>query len=74
MVIERWLYGMTLAIDANFRLKRKERGVKDDPELGPGWAYFVEDSSYKAELDGYREETEVGATPFAIHPRVLRQA
>ena len=28
-------------LDANFRLKLKDRGFKD-MELAPGWAYFVE--------------------------------
>ncbi len=53
---------MHLAMDANFRLKQKERGVADDPELGPGWAYFVEDKSYKAELEKHTEVIEVCGT------------
>ncbi|KAH8106476.1 hypothetical protein DFH11DRAFT_1691850 [Phellopilus nigrolimitatus] len=44
-----WLYRLVLAIDANFRLKMKDRGAKD-LELGPGWAYFVEDKAYKEEV------------------------
>jgi hypothetical protein len=36
----RWLYGLFIAMDANFRLKLKARGVAD-PELGSGLAYFV---------------------------------
>ncbi|KAG1886404.1 uncharacterized protein F5891DRAFT_1132498 [Suillus fuscotomentosus] len=43
-----WLYGLFLAIDANFRLKRKaisNDGV--DPSLSHGWGYFVEDKAYK---------------------------
>ena len=37
-----------VAIDANFRLKLKDRGVTDS-EFGPGWAYFLNDEKYKAE-------------------------
>lgn len=50
---------MHLAVDANFRLKRKEKGVHDDPELGPGWAYFVEDSEYKQEVAKHTDEIQV---------------
>ena len=46
-------------MDANFRLKRKERGVKEDPELGPGWAYFVDGEAYMAEIGLHEEEIEV---------------
>ena len=54
----RWLYGMNLAMDANFRLKLKERGVTD-PEFGPGWAYFVNDEVYKAEIIKHPQPIEV---------------
>ena len=53
-----WLYGLNLAIDANFRLKLKERGV-EDPEFGPGWAYFVEERSYQAEILKHPQPMEV---------------
>lgn len=46
----RWLYTLVLAIDANFRLKSKDRGVKNDALLGPGWAYFVEPNAYHEQL------------------------
>ena len=41
----RWLYSLFLAVDANFRLKLKERGI-EDPDIGSGWAYFVESRRY----------------------------
>lgn len=53
-----WLYGMSLAVDANFRLKLKDRGVVD-PELGPGWSYFVNDEKYKAEIIKHPQPIEV---------------
>lgn len=45
----RWIYAQFVAVDANFRLKLKNRGV-DDPELGSGWSYFVENSKYTAHV------------------------
>ncbi|KAG1884769.1 hypothetical protein F4604DRAFT_1878698 [Suillus subluteus] len=43
-----WLYGLFLAIDANFRLKRKAVSSDSvDPSLSCGWGYFVEDKAYK---------------------------
>ena len=52
----RWLYCLFLAIDANFRLKQKARGIKD-PELGPGLAYFVDTIKFQEHLkDHVREE------------------
>lgn len=50
MVIScRWLYGLFIAMDANFRLKLKARGVAD-PELGSGLAYFVNAKKLVAHL------------------------
>ncbi|KAF9231579.1 hypothetical protein BU15DRAFT_90871 [Melanogaster broomeanus] len=46
-----WLYALFIAIDANFRLKRR-LSSKDsvDPSLSRGWSYFVEELSYKLYL------------------------
>lgn len=37
---------LILAMDANFRLKNKLRGLLTDPSLSPGWAYFVDHIPY----------------------------
>ncbi|KAG2139540.1 hypothetical protein BD769DRAFT_1350679 [Suillus cothurnatus] len=43
-----WIYALFLAIDANFRLKRKiVSSNTTDPSLSCGWAYFVEEGAYK---------------------------
>ena len=55
----RWLYCLFLAIDANFRLKLKSRGIKD-PELGAGLAYFVDPVKFQAHLHNHAREEEVG--------------
>ncbi|KAG1806398.1 uncharacterized protein HD556DRAFT_1428520 [Suillus plorans] len=47
----RWLYALFLAIDANFRLKRKAVSSDErDPSLNAGSAYFVEGCEYKTYL------------------------
>ncbi|KAJ7114174.1 hypothetical protein C8R43DRAFT_1091380 [Mycena crocata] len=47
----RFLYALFLAMDANFRLKRKDVSSEEaDPGLGPGWAFFSEVRSYMAHL------------------------
>ncbi|OJA10236.1 hypothetical protein AZE42_13162 [Rhizopogon vesiculosus] len=43
-----WLYALFVAINANFRLKRRDVSKdKVDPSLGDGWAYFVKHKDYK---------------------------
>ena len=61
-IVVRWIYGLYLALDANFRLKMKDRAIKDDIELGPGWAYFVHDAQYKEELVKHTDIIEVCET------------
>ncbi len=47
-----------MAIDANFKLKNKDRGIKD-MELDPGLGCYVEHSHYQEHLDGYGNQSEV---------------
>ncbi|KAF7980678.1 hypothetical protein HWV62_37111 [Athelia sp. TMB] len=55
----KWLYALFLAIDANFRLKRKDvSSDAADPSLNRGRAYFVEEHRYKAHLAGYGDQEE----------------
>jgi hypothetical protein len=54
----RWLYSLFLALDANFRLKLKDRKI-NDPELGSGWAYFVQNQHYIEHVSQATDETEV---------------
>ncbi|KAF7970236.1 hypothetical protein HWV62_24724 [Athelia sp. TMB] len=53
-----WLYALILTIDANFRLKLKERGLKDDPPLGDGWSHMVKTGPYKAYVAKYGHQVE----------------
>ncbi|KAJ7584477.1 hypothetical protein C8J56DRAFT_1005073 [Mycena floridula] len=46
-----WIYQLFLAIDANFRLKGLQVSTDiRDPGLNRGYAYFVEESAFKAHL------------------------
>jgi hypothetical protein len=55
----RWLYRLILTIDANFRLKNKERFVRNDPALGDGWGCWVRDSPYHEYISLYGHQEEV---------------
>lgn len=54
----RWLYRCFLAVDANFRLKLKNREISD-PETGSGWSYFVENERYGKHVSRKAIEEEV---------------
>lgn len=58
-IFQRWLYSLILAVDANFRLKSKDRQIKNDPALGMGWAHWVPDNEYHAYIDQYNTQEEV---------------
>lgn len=45
-------------MDANFKLKLKDRGLKDI-ELAPGWAYFVEEEAYQTVVKSLSDDSEV---------------
>jgi hypothetical protein len=61
--VVRWLYCLFLAIDANFRLKLKTRGIKD-PELGSGLAYFVDAVKFQKRLKNHVHDNE--ASPSTL--------
>ena len=67
----RWLYSLFVAIDANFRLKRKAVSSDViDPGLSRGWAYFVEETAYKSYLSKLINEPQpvcrTGGAPCCI--------
>lgn len=59
----RWLYSYFLAVDANFRLKLKSRGIKD-PEINSGWSYFIAPEEYDKHISRKTAETEVSLLIF----------
>ena len=49
-------------LDANFRLKLKQRNLADSP-LGGGLAYYVEGEKYMAHVEASGPQTEVSYSP-----------
>ena len=54
----RWIYAQFIAVDANFKLKSKNRQI-NDPELGSGWSYFVEDTAYTRHVKNNPNQEDV---------------
>ena len=48
----RWIYGLFLGIDANFRMKcKKVSSEEQNPSLNnKGWAFFMEKGEYKEHM------------------------
>ncbi|KAG1781328.1 hypothetical protein EV702DRAFT_928617, partial [Suillus placidus] len=58
-----WLYAVLLAIDTNFRLKRRNvSSDQTDPSLSKGWAYFVKENDYKAFLAKHLADAQEKST------------
>ncbi|KAG2031834.1 hypothetical protein BDR03DRAFT_936192 [Suillus americanus] len=58
-----WLYAVFLAINTNFRLKRRNISSDHaDPSLLRGWSYFVKEKEYKAFLAEHLTETQEKST------------
>ena len=47
-----------IAVNGNFKLKGKERNLKD-VELMPGWGAYVPEDKYQKHLANYVDEPEV---------------
>jgi hypothetical protein len=58
VILFRYLYLLYIAVDANFKLKGKERHLKDI-ELMPGWGAYVPQDEYKSHINNYVHEAEV---------------
>jgi hypothetical protein len=54
----RYKYTLFLSVDGNYKLRLKDRGIAD-PELAPGWAYFVEEEKYQGFIKDYIDQPEV---------------
>lgn len=54
-------------MDGNFKLKGKERNLRD-VELMPGWGAYVNDTEYRAHLANYVDQPEVRLVlPYVKH-------
>lgn len=65
MEVPRYLYTLFISLDANFQMKCKNvSSDKADPGLSKEWAYFIEETAYKAHIQEYANKTEpVGQDP-----------
>ena len=54
----RYIYTQFLAVDGNFKLWLKDCSIAD-PEIAPGWAYFVEEENYQNFIKDYIDQPEV---------------
>ncbi|GJF00231.1 CxC2 domain-containing protein [Phanerochaete sordida] len=63
----RFIYTTFVAIDANFRLKRRAIGSEArDPTLAPGWGFFVEGKEYRKHILKYADQKDISTcTGFA---------
>jgi hypothetical protein len=55
------LYALFIAVNGNFKLKGKERHIKD-VELMPGWGAYVPESEYQDHVENYVDEPEVSTS------------
>lgn len=63
---------LTVAMDANFRLRSKIRGTGAlDITLNPGWAYFVDNKPYADFIKDYVDAVDVCLPSFTIERYVL---
>jgi len=53
----RFLYTLFIAVDGNFKLKGKQRYLKD-VELMPGWGAYVPEEEYQAHIANYIDQLE----------------
>ncbi|KIJ89697.1 hypothetical protein K443DRAFT_117632 [Laccaria amethystina LaAM-08-1] len=53
-----FLYTLFIAVDGNFKLKGKQRHLKD-VELMPGWGAYVPEEEYQAHIANYIDQPEV---------------
>lgn len=66
LTISRYLFGLTLAVDANFRLKSRMR-AQETLGLMTGAAYFVDEAPYKQYLAETVVQDQVRSFIYVIH-------
>lgn len=63
---------LTVAMDANFRLRSKIRGTGAlDTTLNPGWAYFVDNQPYADFIKDYVDAVDVRIASSTIERYML---
>ncbi|KAH7924727.1 hypothetical protein BV22DRAFT_1129623 [Leucogyrophana mollusca] len=64
---KKWLYMITRSINANFRLKLKDKKSVNDITLGSGWAHWVPAAPYKEYIAQYGDQTEPNLCDSELH-------
>ncbi|KAF4606853.1 hypothetical protein EYR38_000908 [Pleurotus pulmonarius] len=54
----RWLYSLIVTMDANFRLKNRDRAVRNDTSLGDGWGHWVPSVPFLAYVQAQADDLE----------------
>ena len=67
MFILSFLYTLMLSMDANFRLKLKDRHIDDDKRLGKGLSYYVDESRYDDVISRSNHVVEVSVDLIIIY-------
>ncbi|EMD40257.1 hypothetical protein CERSUDRAFT_28712, partial [Gelatoporia subvermispora B] len=65
-----WIYTLFLMLDANFRIRCKDRGLQDS-NLTSGWAYFVEQDKYLKHVAKHADIENVNACS-AEHNAIIK--
>lgn len=69
----RFLYILYISVDANFKLKGKERNL-NDVELMPGWGAYVPEKEFKDHIANHVDRPEVHVLPiFICHTAFLNK-
>ncbi|KIJ90114.1 hypothetical protein K443DRAFT_126586, partial [Laccaria amethystina LaAM-08-1] len=65
-----FLYALYIAVDGNFKLKGKQRYLKD-VELMPGWGAYVPEEEYQSHISEHVDEVEIN-TCESQHDALVR--
>ncbi|KAF9492480.1 hypothetical protein BDN71DRAFT_1591590 [Pleurotus eryngii] len=53
-----WLYSLILTMDANFRLKNRDRYVRNDTSLSDGWGHWVPSAPFLKHIEAHNQDLE----------------
>ncbi|KAJ7062237.1 hypothetical protein C8F01DRAFT_986513 [Mycena amicta] len=71
---KRFKYKLFVAMDSNFRMKNRIRANEiQDPTLGSGLGYFVEQEPYKTHIRNYVTEPDVSTSTCAAFAALLQR-
>lgn len=55
----RWIYTLFLSVDANFKLRLKDRGIKDEFEFSSAWTYYVGEEHFQKVINTFGAQVDV---------------